>query len=276
MANNHSLDQGLKGLDYTLNLLKAQNIQTTGANDNLDLAWQPAIVNANGIKVGFIGASYASINDGGKTRNSYVARIEDLDRLKAAISALKATANFIVVTMHAGTEYTRKPNAAQIAFAHAAIDDGADIVIGGHPHWIQTVEKYNGSPPYPNCKKSSFDNPVATTNGQKYQSLDLGNGCGGKYIFYSLGNFIFDQNFSPDTEQGLTLKLSLNLSQQSNATAPKAASLDDLQGNRLKATLIKIDLLPVILDNSFPRPATAQESASIFKKIGVADATLLP
>ena len=121
LANNHALDQGVAGLEYTLRYLDENNIKHIGAGKAIGDAWQPAIVDANGIKIGFIGASYASINDNGKTTNDHVARIEDLENLKSAISNLKSSADFIVVSMHAGTEYTRKPNQAQIDFAHAAI-----------------------------------------------------------------------------------------------------------------------------------------------------------
>ena len=163
--------------------------------------------------------------------------------------------------MHAGTEYTRKPNQQQIEFAHAAIAAGADMVIGAHPHWIQTVEKYQGSPANPLCKKSSFDNPIINKDGEKYQSLDLGEGCAGKYIFYSLGNFIFDQMWSQETREGLALKISLS----------KPAGADfGLQGQKTATSLDSVELLPVIIeDYSSPRPADETESKNILKKIGL-------
>jgi|GEM_PF-919061 len=253
LANNHAFDQGLAGIDVTRSTLDNLNIAHEGTGDDLDQAWTPAVVEANGIKIGFIGASYASTNDGGKTTNNYVARIEDLQNLKSAILNLKSQADFIVVTMHAGTEYTRTPNQAQITFAHTAINDGADIVIGAHPHWIQTIEKY--------CP----GNDAAVGEGLK-PSPTTGQNC--KYIFYSLGNFIFDQNFSQETMQGLTLKITLSKSGSSNPQAPGAASLDDLQGSRIPATLESIELLPIIITNSQPRPATADETKKILQKIG--------
>ena len=125
--------------------------------------------------------------------------------------------------MHAGTEYTHQPNKAQITFAHAAIDYGADMVIGHHPHWIQKIEKYNN-----------------------------------KYIFYSLGNFIFDQMWSQETKEGLALKITLS----KNLTPA-------LQGPKTMAELDYIELLPVIIENfSTPRPATAEETKTILNKIG--------
>jgi len=82
------------------------------------------------MKVGFLAASYASINDNGSATNPYVARIGDLGRLTVAVSNLASQRIFVIVSMHAGTEYTSQPNARQIAFAHAAIDAGASVVVG--------------------------------------------------------------------------------------------------------------------------------------------------
>lgn len=261
LANNHALDQGLKGLESTMDYLDQTQIQHIGAGKDRSSAWQAAKVEQNGILTCFLGASYASLNDSGKTKNDFVARIEDIENLKSAVLSLKPNCDFIVVSMHAGTEYTRKPNQQQIEFAHAAIEAGADMVIGAHPHWIQTMEKYQGLPANPLCKKSSFDNPIINKDGVKYQSLDLGEGCTGKYIFYSLGNFVFDQMWSQETREGLALKISLS----------KPAGTDfGLQGQKTATSLDSVELLPVIIgDYSSPRPADETESKNILKKIGL-------
>jgi len=231
LANNHAFDQGLKGLDATKQALSSVDVQTEGTGETLDEAWQPAVVTVKNLKICFVGASYASINDNGKTTNNYVARIEDIERLKASITLSKTLCDYTVATMHAGTEYTREPNSAQVAFAHAAIDDGADIVIGAHPHWVQTVEKYNG-----------------------------------KYIFYSLGNFIFDQEWSKETTEGLALKITVS-----------KKTLSSLQGPAIKAQLDSIELLPVTIENfSTPRLATGQESKKILQEIGQTETKITP
>ncbi|KAF0247397.1 MAG: poly-gamma-glutamate synthesis protein (capsule biosynthesis protein), partial [bacterium] len=142
LANNHALDQRVAGLHNTRKVLTENNITYLGVGENLNEAWQPKIVTFNGLKIGFLGASYASVNDGGISRNDLVARIEDTEYLKNSLTELKKIADFVLVTMHAGVEYVRTPHQGQIDFAHTAIDHGADIVIGAHPHWIQTVEKY--------------------------------------------------------------------------------------------------------------------------------------
>lgn len=233
LANNHAMDQGKAGLDYTQKFLDDLKVTHIGTGSTLDEAYEGRIIESNGIKIGFIGASYSSLNDNGKEKNNFVARIEDINRLQKSINKLKSQADFIVVTMHAGTEYTRTPNQDQIDFAHAAIDAGADMIIGAHPHWIQTMETYQG-----------------------------------KYIFYSLGNFIFDQMFSQDTKEGLTLKITLT--SKKTAGLPGAAKIDDLQGQRVSAKVKQIELIPVIIENySTPRLANEQEKKNILDKIGI-------
>lgn len=232
LANNHALDQGINGVRSTRKFLAENDFTFLGVGDNLDEAWQPKIITVKGVKIGFVGASYASINDGGVARNDYVARIEDRDRLKKAIEQLRAEgADFIVATMHAGVEYTRKPHQPQIDFARAAIDFGADMVIGAHPHWVQIFETYKD-----------------------------------KYIFYSLGNFIFDQEWSRDTKEGLALKITLR---SRKSSAPTSATA----GTRVE----QIELIPVVIENySTPRPATEAEAAQILKKIGATEKIIKP
>lgn len=226
LANNHALDQGLKGLVNTWKVLDERGVKHIGTGPDLEAAWRPQYVEANGIKFGFIGASYASINDGGVARNDNVARIEDYDRLERSIKQARSESDFVVVTMHAGIEYVRKPHQPQIDFARRAIDAGADIVIGAHPHWIQTVETYKG-----------------------------------KMIFYSLGNFIFDQR-KPDTMEGLLLKIAVRRA---------------VDGQTATTAVERIDLVPVIIEDfAVPRPASEAESKAILKKIGFSENFIVP
>ena len=224
LANNHALDQGIPGLRFTRAFLAQHGVEYLGVGDNQHEAWMPKVIEANGLKIGFIGASYASINDGGAARNNYVARIEDESRLRKAIDRAKLAADLVVVTMHAGIEYVRDPDGLQQRFARFAVDSGADIVIGAHPHWVQYVEEYRGKP-----------------------------------IFYSLGNFIFDQR-KPETMLGLMLKIHV-----SRADAGQGAVID------------KIELLPVVSERmGIPRMATRAEARSALQRIEVHDAIYIP
>lgn len=261
LANNHALDQGLLGVKTTIKTLNELDIKHVGIGENLNEAWTPAIIENNGMKICFVGASYSSVNDGGQTRNEYVARIDDIKNLKLQITNSKLLCSFIVVTMHAGTEYTRTPNKTQIDFAHTAIEAGADMVIGAHPHWVQTIERY--------CPHPLLTSPL---KGEETAVIPLPRGERGevactnpKYIFYSLGNFIFDQEWSQDTKEGLALKIQISNSKSQN----------ELQGPRTPAKLESVELIPVIIENySTPRPATADEAKKILEKIGEKDTIL--
>jgi poly-gamma-glutamate synthesis protein (capsule biosynthesis protein) len=244
LANNHILNQEKAGLDYTIKYLAEAGLTGVGAGKNLDEAWQGKTFSAKGVTVGFIAAVYPQ----GGEANKLVAQITDTDRLTKSIAELKTRADFVVVSMHAGEEYTRLPTQPQVDFAHAAIDAGADIVIGGHPHWVQTTEQYKG-----------------------------------KYIFYSLGNFIFDQMFSQDTREGLTLKITLEKQAQCGAAGlsptgqQEVVCSDSLQGTRLGATLKQIELVPIIIDDyCCARPANESETQNILKKIGVTNRIVTP
>ena len=228
LANNHAFDQGPSGLKATRKFLEDRGITYLGAGDTLDEAWQAKVITANGLRIAFIGASYASVNDGGVARHAHIARIEDFDYLKAAISEVKAQADFIIVTMHAGTEHVAKVDPRrpldkwQIDFAHAAIDYGADLVIGAHPHWIQNHERYSG-----------------------------------KYIFYSLGNFIFDMH-DPINKEGLVLKITLRGATNRQPSAESSARIE------------LIECLPVIIENySTPRLASEEEAQKILQRVNL-------
>lgn len=217
-ANNHAMDQGLDNLEFTIDYLKSQNIVPVGTGE-----MKEEIIERNGILFGFLAYSYSAFNDGKSTTHPQIATLPSLSPpfqgggeegvLQSDIANLKSRgANIVIVSMHAGTEYTRKPNQEQIDFARAAIDSGADIVIGHHPHWIQTIEIYNGKP-----------------------------------IFYSLGNFIFDQEWSRETKEGLMVELSFEAHELRSAK-----------------------LIPVIIQNfCCPRLATEEEKTIILNKINL-------
>src|SRR3989344_4045374 len=231
LANNHALDQGATGLEYTIKYLDENSIKHIGAS--------------------FCHPDRPSASEGAEgSINDYVARIEDLDRLKSSILNLKSTCDFIVASMHAGVEYTTKPNQTQIDFAHKAIDFGADMVIGAHPHWVQTIEKY-----CPTTSSPPFQGGVSAESGRG------GYGC--KYIFYSLGNFIFDQMWSQETREGLTLKIQISKSN------PPAGGQNELQGSKVPASLDSVELIPIIIDNySTPRLSDEKETKKILERIG--------
>lgn len=161
IANNHIGNYGLDGINKTINLLQENKIVVTGNG-------QPAIILIKDKKFGFLG--YNSI--GSKELGIAWA---DIPQIKSDIQNLKKQVDFVIIAFHWGVEYTAVPNNQQKDLAHAAIDAGADLIIGNHPHWVQSTEQYKG-----------------------------------KYITYAHGNFIFDQMWSEETREGVIGKYTFN------------------------------------------------------------------
>lgn len=154
IANNHAGNYGIEGINSTVNLLKHNDIQVTGNSKS-------AILFIKDKKFGFLG-----YNDIGGKESGIVWASKD--QIKEDIQKLKNQADFVIVTFHWGTEYTANPNERQKDLAHSAIDAGADLIIGNHPHWVQGIEQYKG-----------------------------------KFVTYAHGNYVFDQMWSQETREGV-------------------------------------------------------------------------
>lgn len=217
LANNHTPNQGQKGLTSTFTALNNANIQYVGAGRDIEETFSPKIIDAKGFKVAFL-----AYNDSDVVPDSYGAGVNSKNEpwagtalmsdanLATEISLAKSISDYVIISMHSGTEYTVNPNKRQIDFAHQSIDLGADLVIGHHPHVVQTVEKYKE-----------------------------------KYIFYSLGNNIFDQMFSNETRRGLGLRFTFK-----------------------DSAILHIELIPTVIENyAQPRIANSLEAKWILDRL---------
>lgn len=167
LANNHAFDYGISGMQDTLDALKSSGITPIGAGNSEDEAHSPVTQEINGRKItivnymdsnNFAEYSYEVMPYANGSNPGYSAY--DSEVAKSQISGAKDSgSDFVIAYLHFGNEYSTSPNADQLKIAHELIDDGADVVLGSHPHVTQGIEMYNGKP-----------------------------------IFYSLGNFIFDQS----------------------------------------------------------------------------------
>lgn len=167
LANNHFGNQGQAGMRDTFDVLMAGGIKFIGAGKDQEAARQGETVEINGVRFGFLGYGYPeSLYVATKDSAGIVNLTEDSAR--DDILRMKKSADVVIVVMHAGTEYTASPDSQQQDFARLAIDAGADLVVGHHPHWVQSVEIYKGRP-----------------------------------IIYSLGNLVFDQMWSKETQEGI-------------------------------------------------------------------------
>ena len=203
VANNHSLDYDTEAFLDTLKYLDQAGIIPVGGGTDIIDARKGRIMEVNGLKIGFL--AYTEMAD-------MVWSFQHPRKLKASetlpgvapyeyesilqdVRSLRDQVDIVILSLHWGTEYAPAPSAQQREHAHGFIDAGADVILGHHPHVVQGVELYN-------------------------QGL----------IAYSLGNFVFDQNWSNKTREGLVMELTFK---GSEITAAK--------------------LLPVIIRESQPR-----------------------
>ncbi|HEX4230017.1 MAG TPA: CapA family protein [Bryobacteraceae bacterium] len=171
-ANNHARDCGPHGVTFTVNWLRAHGIQPVGSSDSAKATHRGVVLVRKGLRFGFLGYTYDQSNGNWRDIDTRIAMVDDAV-VRRDVQALRKRCDVVIVSMHNGIEYMPKPNAKQISFAHAAIDAGATLVVGHHPHVTEPVEWYHGGE-----------------------------------IFYSLGNFVFDQYQRVQTQHGEMVEVS--------------------------------------------------------------------
>ncbi|HTX92244.1 MAG TPA: CapA family protein [Anaerolineales bacterium] len=164
LANNHSMDYGIQGLADTQNNLSLYGIESVGAGTNFSRAHMPVILEKNGLRLAFLGYVDVPVENTGFDAHTWIATQTqpgiawaDPNQIKIDVAAAKTQADLVIVMLHSGYENVSSVMANQSREAHAAIDAGASLVIGAHPHILQGIERYHGG-----------------------------------LIAYSLGNFVFD------------------------------------------------------------------------------------
>jgi hypothetical protein len=154
LANNHAMDYQAAGLEDTIKILDQAGIRHVGAGRTIEEARRPEILDVKGQRIAYLGyydGDFEAAGEGIAGTNS-----RQNDRVAADIKAIRSQVDWIVVNYHWGEELAKYPGDYQMDLAHFTIDQGADLVVGHHPHVLQGAEIYKGRP-----------------------------------IVYSLGNFIF-------------------------------------------------------------------------------------
>lgn len=196
IANNHIDNYGDAGAAQTTDLLKNAGLLVSG-EDNI------ATTNIRGTNFAFLG--YNELDFGNEA-----AVKERREQIVSDIKSADAISDIVIVQFHWGNEYTTEITEQQRALAHLAIDAGADLIIGNHPHWVQPVEIYKG-----------------------------------KFIAYAHGNFVFDQEWSPETKQGVVGKYTF-----------------------FEGELVDVEFLPVqIKDYGQPHFIPREKGEDIFSKL---------
>ncbi|MFQ5756907.1 MAG: CapA family protein [Acidiferrobacterales bacterium] len=156
LANNHTMDYGVEGLRQTMAALQAAGIQFVGAGENLRKARDPAIIKAGGHSVAFLAYSLTFPEKFWARDDRAGTAFGHREHIRADVTAARERADVVIVSFHWGREITTALRAYQPQLARTAINAGASVVLGHHPHILQAVELYKGG-----------------------------------VIFYSLGNFAF-------------------------------------------------------------------------------------
>lgn len=159
LANNHMMDYGVTGLLDTLDHLDEVGIHRVGAGRDVEEAFRPFIWEAEGMRIAFLNFTRVVPSGEWKAGHEFPEGLADTYNHTLPVEAIesaKADADLVIVLAHWGEERKDEPNEVQKDLARRFIDAGADLIVGSHPHVLQGFEQYNG-----------------------------------KWIAYSLGNFIF-------------------------------------------------------------------------------------
>ncbi len=175
LANNHIGDQGRRGVVQTMRNLDDHGIEHGGAGRTFADAHTATLIDVGGVTVGMLGYDAIAPAYNATDTAAGSARITKANLKRDIRAAREAGADVVIVFPHWGIEYRAEPVPSQETLGHAAIDAGADMVIGNHPHWAEGMEVYKGKP-----------------------------------IWYALGNLVFDQTWSEYTMEGITLELTFS------------------------------------------------------------------
>jgi poly-gamma-glutamate capsule biosynthesis protein CapA/YwtB (metallophosphatase superfamily) len=173
-ASNHTYDRGLAGVRATLDVLDAAGLRHAGSSRDQAEADNPPIYDVQGVKVGQLAFSYTILNEGGPSQNvpKDAPWLEAMLWPKLGIAGVLAQAHrlkergaeYVVVSMHWGSQYVHQPTKDQRDYARAMLESpDVDLVLGDHVHVVQPCEKING-----------------------------------KYVIYGMGNFLSNQSPTQD------------------------------------------------------------------------------
>ncbi|NPA26854.1 MAG: hypothetical protein GXO36_04585 [Chloroflexi bacterium] len=177
VATNHIkncglLDCGDRAFLETLDNLRRAGLYIVGAGENLDQALEPLILTVKGVRIAFVALGYIEPKAYAGPNTPGIAVLNEANLHEAMARAHAQHPDLIIAMPHWGPEYDPQPDYLQRHFARLFVRAGADVVVGNHAHVVQGVEVVDHVP-----------------------------------VFYSLGNFMFDQDWSEETKQGVILEI---------------------------------------------------------------------
>ena len=182
-ANNHCMDKGYTGIVNTIKELDELKIDHMGTYDSEESSNNILVKDVKGIKIAFLAYTYGTNGIAVPKDKSYAVNLIDKDKIKKDLQAAKdLDVDLISVSMHWGTEYKQNPTDEQEELADFLFENGADIILGSHPHVLEKMEK---------------------------RTIELEDGTTKDgFIIYSLGNFMSGQYYDY-TRQSIILDLQI-------------------------------------------------------------------
>jgi gamma-polyglutamate biosynthesis protein CapA len=165
LANNHTMDCGRIGLTETMENLSRPNLRWCGAGKTRSEAEMATVLEVQGIRVAFVGFCEFVPERAFPRDDRPTILFAEEETVRRVVSAARPQADVVIASFHWGIEFDSRPTEFQKGLARAAVESGADIVLGHHPHVLQPLE-------------------VMSHNGRR------------ALIAYSLGNFVFDPTSS--------------------------------------------------------------------------------
>jgi len=223
LANNHTGDFGQAALLQTVRRVARSPVEQVGAGRDLAAAWRPVVVRRHAVRFGFVAFNAIGETPRATASTPGVASVRmqprtgplnaaDLRRASRTVRALRDRADVVVVLPHWGKQYTHVPVPAQRRVGKVLVAAGADVVVGGHPHWVQAVQHVRRG-----------------------------------LVVYSLGNYVFDMDFSRQTQEGVLCDLVF-------------------AGDRLRA----VRFTPYVIGSDFaPRVVHGPRARAIVRPLGV-------
>ena len=191
-SNNHSMDSGYNGLINTIDTLDNLGISHTGTFKSEEDKNKILIKDVNGVKIAFLSYTYGTNGISIPKGKEYCINLINKDLIKKQLESAKAqNPDVICVSMHWGIEYKVQPNTEQKDLADYLFENGADIILGSHPHVLEPMEKRT----------------VTLSDGTKKDG----------FVIYSLGNFISAQK-DKYTKDSIILNLKITKHSKGNIT----------------------------------------------------------
>jgi len=174
-ANNHILDRGYQGAMRTMDVLRQAGLDTNGTFKSQEEKDHYIIKNIRGVKIGFLAYGYDTNGIPLPADKPYFYNLLDKDKIMSDISALRPQVDVLVLLLHWGVEYSPYPADQQVKLANQFFIQGADVILGGHPHVIEPAD-------------------IVEIAGKK------------KFVIYSMGNSIGHQR-GVERNSGVIIKL---------------------------------------------------------------------